>query len=474
MPTTDHAPGPAARRGVVTLAALGVAVVAFGFQQTAVMPALPMIQEDLRASRGWSAWLLSGYLVASSVFTPLVGKLGDRYGARRLLLGALVVFLVGSAGATLAPNLAVLVVCRAVQGVGGAVFPLTLALARTNLPDQQVQLGVSLLTGGFGLGTALGFGLSGVLVGLGSWRWIFGVGAAVLVLGTAVVAVFVPASAHGARIRLDLPGAALLAVGLALPLMAITEGQPRGWTSPWVIAAFVAGAAALVAWAAYDLRAAEPLLDLRLLARRPVLLTNMATIGLGFAMFGTYFLLPYLLRSPAGAGSGSSPLTDGLFLLPVAIGQTAAAPAAVPLARWITDRWALTLGLASATAASLGFALLHDSAVLVLLWSLLLGVGAGLGISIGSTIITRTAADAETGVATSMNSVLRRVGGGVGGQIGAAVTAGAVATTAAAANSAFVVAFGLCAVVAGIGALLAVGIAPQGARPSPRSPTPAS
>lgn len=437
--------------------ALAVAVVAFGFQQTAVIPALPTIQTELQASRGWSAWLLSGYLVASSVFTPLVGKLGDRYGMRRLLLIALLVFLVGSLGATFASDLAVLVGCRALQGVGGAVFPLTLALARAHLPRERVQRGVSLLTGGFGLGTALGFGLSGVLVELGSWRWIFGVGAGALLLATATVALLVPAGAAGSAVSIDVPGATLLAVGLALPLIALTEGPERGWGSPWVIAAFALGALALAGWAVHDLLVASPLLELRLLARRSVLLTNLATLGLGFTLFGVYFLVPYLLRSPVGAGQ-SGPVADGLVLLPVAVGQLAGGPGATPLTHRIGDRASLALGLLLAAGGATVLALLHERLLPLLVAGLLIGLGAGLAIAVGSTIITRSAADAETGVATAMNSVLRRVGGGVGGQVGAAVTGGAVTASAASAQSAFVLAFGLCAGAAGLGAVLTLGI----------------
>lgn len=445
------------RAGAV-LSALGIAVVAFGFQQTAIIPALPTVQADLHASRGWSAWLLSGYLVASSVFTPLVGKLGDRFGRRRMLLIALGVFLLGSIGGMLAPNLGVLVAFRALQGVGGAVFPLTLALAREHLPDRRVSAGVSLLTGGFGLGTALGFGLSGVLVETGSWRAVFGAGAIALTVAGVLVPVLLPASARGRPGPIDLPGATLLAVGLALPLIALTEGPRRGWGSPLVVGAFVVGAAGLVGWVVYDLRVEAPLLDLRLLARRSVLLVNLATAALGFALFGIYFLVPYLLRSPAGVGPGSGPVTDGLFLLPLALGQLVAGPAAGPLGRWLTDRTLVALGLGLVGVGALGHALRHGDVVVLLAWSLLLGLGAGLGIAVASTVITRVAADAETGVATAMNSVLRRVGGGVGGQVGAALTATVVTASAPVADGAFALAFGLCAAVAGVGALLALGI----------------
>ncbi len=435
------------------VAALGMAVVAFGFQQTAVIPAIPVIEHELHASRTWSAWLLSGYLVASSVFTPLVGKLGDRLGKRRMLVGSLAVFLAGSVGAALAPGLAVLVVFRAVQGVGGAVFPLTLAMARDLLPEGRVRGAVALLTGGFGLGTALGFGLSGVLTTVAGWRWIFGAGAIVVLLAVVVVATQLPALPRGSPAGLDLAGACLLGGGLALVLVALTEGQPRGWTSPFVLGAFGLGLLLLIGWGWRELRAQEPLLDLRLFVRRPVLLTNLATAGLGYVLFAVYLLLPYLLGS--GQGPAAGPVATGLLLLPAAVGQLGAGPLSDPLGKRIGVRMTFGLGLVVLVGSTLGLALAAHGPPELVAWTLLLGIGAGLGIATGSTVITETAGHADIGIATAMNSVLRRVGGGVGGQVSAALlAAGAGAAT-------YTTAFLVCAVVAGASAALTLGL-PKG------------
>ncbi len=441
-------------RPSLVLAALAASVVAFGFQQTAVIPAIPTIEHELQASRTWSAWLLSGYLVAASVCTPVVGKLGDRFGRRRLLLGSLVVFLAGSVGAALSQGLVPLVIFRAVQGVGGAVFPLTLALARDVLPADRVGRGVSLLTGGFGLGTTLGFGLSGVLVLGAGWRWIFWSGAGVVAL--AVVAVLAAPGVREPRRQasLDLPGAALLGFGLALVLVALTEGAPRGWTSPFVLGVGLAGLLALVGWGVREQRAAEPLLDVRLLVRRPVLLTNLATVGLGYVLFGVYFLVPYLLSTgPVPTG----PVAVGLLLLPAALAQMVTGPLADPLAARIGVRATLGLGLLVMAGSGAGLAADRGGVVPLVAWSALLGVGAGLGIATGSTLVTETAADTDTGVAVAMNSVLRRVGGGVGGQVSAAlIAAGQLAPR-------FTAAFAVCAGVAAAGAVSTLGIGGSGA-----------
>lgn len=421
-------------------------MVAFGFQQTAVIPAIPSIQHSLHASQAWSAWLQTGYLVASCVLTPLLGKLGDRSGRRRLLVVSLLMFLIGSVGAALAPSLGWLIGFRALQGGGGAVFPLALAIVREAFAAGGVASAIGVLTGTFGLGTAAGFGVGGAIVQLLGWRWVFAAGAVAVAVGIALVATAVPRSKERTEAGLDLPGTALLAGGLALVLVALTEGVPLGWGSPWVIGGLAAGLALLAAWLAHDLRTAEPLLDLRVLGRRTVLLANLATMGLGFALFASFFLVPYVVQGAHGPGA----LRAGLYLLPAALGQLVGGPLAPRLARVVPDKWVYALGLLLAAAAAAGLALAHSGGVLLVVWALMLGLGAGLAIGIASDLVAEAVDPGDTGIATSLNSVLRRLGGGIGGQVAAALLA--------AAGAGFAAAFWTAAGAGALGALLAAGI----------------
>jgi MFS family permease len=149
---------PSARAGSDRrlLAVLVLAVVGFAFQQTAIVPAVQTVQASLHGSKEWSAWLVTVYLIVATVATPAMGRLADLYGRRRLLVIGLVVFTLGSVAAAFAPNLPVLICCRAVQGVGGSVYPLCLAIAREQVPRERVTAAVAALTGAFGLGTAVG------------------------------------------------------------------------------------------------------------------------------------------------------------------------------------------------------------------------------------------------------------------------------------------------------------------------------
>lgn len=447
-------------QGRKAVVGLGLAVIAFGFQQTGVIPAIPEIRRSLHASATWSAWLQTGYLIASCILTPLTGKLADRAGKRRLLLAALSTFLAGSIGAALSPSLGWLIGFRILQGGGGAVFPLTLAIVRDALEGERIATGIGLLTGAFGLGTAAGFAGAGAIVQAAGWRWLFWSGAIVVAVAIAVVAATVPREAGHSHARLDLPGTALLTGGLALILVALTEGPVRGWGSPWVIGGFAAGVALLAGWIAYDARAAEPLLDLGILAQRTVLLANLSTIGLGFALFGCFFLVPFLVQR----GFGADTFQTGLYLLPAAIGQITGGPLAPRLAARLSAKWVYVLGMVLAAGSAAGLAVAHSTQWPIGLWTLLLGLGAGLAIGIGSDVVAEAVDPHESGIATALNSVLRRVGGGIGGQIAAALLTGL-----AAAQAAFTAAFWTIAGVAAVGALVAAGIRGVETSRTPRS-----
>ena len=187
----------------VTLAALTIAGIAYALQQTMVVPALPALQRDLHTSTTWVTWLLSGFLLVSAVSTPILGKLGDQYGKERVLLLSLGVFFLGSVAAVFAPNIALLIVCRAVQGVGGAVFPLSFAIIKDEFPPEKVGVAVGVVSSVFAVGGGLGLVLSGLIVDNLSWRWLFVVGAVGVGIAFVLVYRFVPESPIKTPSRVD-------------------------------------------------------------------------------------------------------------------------------------------------------------------------------------------------------------------------------------------------------------------------------
>src|SRR6476660_9168338 len=161
----------------ITLAILALAGLAYALQQTMILPALPSLQHDLHTTTAWATWLFTAFLLVSAVATPVLGKLGDQYGKEHFLLVSLVVFFVGCVAAIFAWNIWSLIVCRAIQGFGGAVFPLSFAIIKDEFPARRVPGAVGIVSAVFGVGGGLGLVLSGVIVDQASWRWLFVVGA---------------------------------------------------------------------------------------------------------------------------------------------------------------------------------------------------------------------------------------------------------------------------------------------------------
>ncbi len=433
----------------VTLAILTLAGIAFALQQTMVVPALPALREELQTTTGWATWLLTGFLLSASVATPLLGKLGDQYGKERLLVIALGIFFVGCLGAAVAPNIWVLIGFRMVQGTGGAVFPLSFAIIKDEFPPEKVGVGVGIVSSVLAVGGGLGLVLSGLIVDHLSWRWLFIIGAVGVGLAAILVHRFVPESPIKTESRLDVPGAALLSVGLVSLLLGLTEGESWGWGSGRIVGLALTAAVALLAWGLVELRVPEPMVDMRMLARRAVLLTNLTGLITGFALFGSFVLVPNFVEAPRGLsesvarmvdyGFGATSTQAGLYLLPGALAGFLSGPVAGVLGRRYGSKWPLSLGMLLVSA---GIALL----------ALLQFAFAAM-----AKIIVDSVRPVETGVATGVNTVMRTIGGVIGGQLGAAIlTADTIGGTSVPAESAFATAFWMSAAAAGLGAILAV------------------
>jgi EmrB/QacA subfamily drug resistance transporter len=456
----------------VTLAALTFAGIAFALQQTMIIPALPTLQRELDTTTTWVTWLLTGFLLSSSIATPLLGRLGDQHGKERLLLVSLGIFFVGCVGAIFAQSIWMLIAFRILQGAGGAVFPLSFAIIKDEFPEEKVGIGVGVVSSVFAVGGGLGLVLSGVIVDNLSWRWIFVVGALAVGIAAVLVVFFVPESPIKTPSRLDIPGAILFSGGLLSLLLALTEGNNWGWGSGRTVALLVASAALLVAWGAFELRVPEPMVDMRMLARRPVLFSNLTGLIAGFAMFGSFVLIPIFAETPQGLpdslarlvgyGFGASTTTAGLYLLPGALAGFVSGPLAGVLGRRYGSKWPMALGMAMASVGLVMFALWHDHPWQIVLGMIVLGSGIPFTFAAMAKVIVDSVRPVETGVATGMNTVMRTVGGVIGGQVGAAIlTADTIRGTSIPAESAFVTAFSIAAAAAFVAVFVALLVTPR-------------
>src|SRR3954447_5326689 len=241
----------------LTLALLVIAGMSIALMQTLVVPALPFFQQQFHTTPEWTTWLVTSFLVSSSVLTPIIGKLGDAHGKKRMLVLSLAMFGLASLGAAAAWNIGSLVVFRALQGAGAAIFPLSFGIIRDEFPAHKVGFAIGTVSSVFGIGGGVGLVLSGVIVEHLSWQWLFLVGAIPVLVSTVLIATLVPESPIKTPAKPDYKGAAALSVGLAALLLALSEGTNWGWTSPGVAALVMASVAALAGWVAIERRVAD-------------------------------------------------------------------------------------------------------------------------------------------------------------------------------------------------------------------------
>jgi MFS family permease len=425
MPTTPWSPDrvsssrPTAVIGV--LASCGLAV---SLMQTLVVPLLPVFPRLLSASPATVAWLVTATLVAAAVCAPVLGRLGDMYGKRRMLLVGLGIVTFGSALGAAAPNVGVLIAARALQGVAMGVIALGISVMRDVLPPERVGSGIALMSSSLGIGGAIGLPLTGVVAQHASWRWLFA-GAAVLgAVQFLLVLLTVRESPLRTGGRFDLPGAVGLSAALVCLLLAISKGNEWGWGSALVLGLLVAAAILFALWTWWELRASRPLVDLRVSARPAVLWTNVASIVVGFGMFAGFLVTTQILQAPqaTGYGFGLSLIAAGVALLPIGGAMTIFSPVSARVSRRRGARTTLVLGAVVLALGNVLMATLPGSLPLILAASTTTAIGAALAYSAIPLLIMDAVPPGETAAANSLNTLMRMLGTSSCSAVVAAVT----------------------------------------------------
>jgi MFS family permease len=257
-----------------------------------VAPALPEIQRSLDTSTTSVTWVLTIYLLTASVAAPIVGRLGDMFGKERMLLVTLGFFALGSLVAALSHSIGLLVAGRAIQSVGGAVFPLAFGIIRDEFPPEKVATAIGLISATFGIGGGAGLVLSGVIVDHLAYEWIFWLALTFVAVAIVATHLFVPESPVKSPAKVDWLGAGLLSGGLVSLLFALSEANRWGWGSAQEIGLLALATVLLAIWARYELRLGQPLVDMRMMRRRAVLTTNTTAFLIGFGMFGSFIIIP--------------------------------------------------------------------------------------------------------------------------------------------------------------------------------------
>jgi MFS family permease len=447
------------RQGAI-VAVLAFTGLASSFMFTLVVPIQAQLPELLGASREDTAWVVTATLLAAAIFTPIAGRLGDMYGKRRIVLLLLVLLVIGSVVAALSTNLLGVIIGRALQGTVTGVVPLGIAILRDVLHTRSVNSAIALISATLGVGGALGLPISAVVTQYADWHILFWLAAGLGVACFGLVLWIVPVSVLRSPGTFDFVGAIGLALGLTGILLAISRGNEWGWLSVPTVALGLGGIVVLLVWGWYELRIVEPLLDLRVAGRRPVLLTNLASIGMGFALFASNVVFPQILELPieTGAGFGLSLIAASLVVMPAGLVMMVLSPVSGRLARVVGPRVLLIMG-ALALVAAYAFVLIAGSEVWhIFVSNLLIGVGIGFGFAAMPMLIMRSVPQSETGASNGLNALFRSLGTSTAAAVMGAVLAsssvieGGVQIPSAAG-------FHLTYVLAGAGALMALVLA---------------
>ncbi|MEU4424951.1 MFS transporter [Actinoplanes sp. NPDC024001] len=395
------------------LAALSLCTLAIGLDSTVLSVALPTLARDLEASTGDLQWFTSSYLLVLAAGLLPAGMLGDRYGRKRFLLGALVLFGAASAACAYAETSGQLIAARAVLGLGSAVIMALLGAVLTVLFDERERpRALSIWVTANALGVPLGPLLGGWMLDTFHWGSVFLINLPLVALGLIAVGMLVPESFGDRRRRFDLPGVLLSTTGLIAFTYGIIEAGERGWSDPRALICIAVGVFALGALVLWQRRAAAPLIDLDLFRNRAFTGgTLFATIA-GFAFFGLLFALPQLFQAVDGADA----LGTGLRLLPVIGGLLAGARVAEKLAGRFGARPVVATGLAVMAAALFaGAATGPDSGYgYVAAWITAAGVGLGFTMPPSMNAALGALTPERSGVGSGLIQALRQVGSAIG------------------------------------------------------------
>jgi MFS family permease len=446
--------------------AAALAVVATGgllvsLTQSLLIPVLPTLTADLHTTSTNAEWLLTSALMAGAVAVPVIGRLADLYGKKKLLLVSLAAFTGGSLLCALTSNLALLLVGRAVTGLSIAAIPLGISLVSTVLPPARARSGIALISAMLGIGGALALPLSGAVAEHANYHilfWICVVSGAACLAGTFS---FVPEAPVLARGTMDAGGAVLLAAALVALLLPLSEASVWGWGDARTLGLLAAAVVLFAVFVVVERRLRSPVVDLRVNARPPLLLTNIASVAIGFALFATLLGTASYVQAPraSGYGFGSSILVSGLCMLPSGVFMLLFSLLSPRISARVGAKVTLAIG---ALVLAAGFAeriVLTRSLWEVLLGATLAGIGTGIAYAAMPSLILLAAPRSELAAANGLNSLARSVGSSLSSALGGTILAASTVTVGGfllPSLTAYRILFAACATAAVLGAAIAL------------------
>ncbi|MGQ4403809.1 MFS transporter [Streptomyces hayashii] len=412
-------PQPTPRPGavIVTLAFAGTTA---AIMQTLVTPLIAELPQILNTSSSNAAWVITVTLLVAAVCVPVVGRLGDLVGKRRMLLACSVPLIVGSVVCAFASDVVTMIVGRGLQGMGMGMVPLGIALLRDVVPAEKLSGSIALVSASMGIGGAIGLPLAAAVAQYANWRVLFWGSAALAAVVAVLIFLLVPDVPAGAQDRrFDLPGAIGLGVGLVSLLLAVSKGADWGWTSATTLGLSALAVGALLAWGMWEVRTAAPLVDLRTTARPRVLLTNVASVFVGFGMYASMLVMPQLLQFPeaTGYGLGQSMLAAGLWIAPGGLMMMLVSPLGGKLTNARGPKFTLVCGTLVLAAGYFASMALIGSAWGVMLVTIITSSGVGLAYGAMPALIMSSVPITETAAANGFNTLMRSLGTSIGAAV---------------------------------------------------------
>lgn len=401
----------AARPGGI-VSVMAVAGIVASLMQTLVVPLIGELPNLLRTTASNASWVITVTLLAGAVTTPVTGRLGDLYGKRRMMLVCSVPLIAGSAVCAMAGSLTPMIIGRGLQGMGMGMIPLGISALRDLLPPERLGPSIALLSSSMGIGGALGLPMAAAVAEYASWRMLFWASAVLSVLVAVLIWLLVPATPVRTSGRIDVAGVLGLSTGLACLLLGVSKGADWGWASGTTLGLLAAALVVLLLWGWWELRVSDPLVDLRVTARRQVLLTNLASIVVGISMYAQALIVMQILQLPAatGYGLGQSMLAAGLWMAPSGLVMMAVSPLG---ARLSAARGPKVTLIAGSLVMALGYG--SSTALLGSTWGLLVvtcvcSMGVGLAYGAMPALIMGAVPRSETAAANSFNTLMRSIG----------------------------------------------------------------
>jgi MFS family permease len=446
---------------VTAVAIVAVCGVLVSLTQSLLIPVLPAIQLDLDSSTGGTQWLLTSTLLVAAVAVPVFGRLGDLYGKRLLLTAAAAALTIGSLICAFSDTLPWLIVGRAVTGMSAAAIPLGISLIGSVLPAHRRGTGIALVSATLGIGGALGLPLAALVAEHADYHalfWICVVGGLVAVVGI-LLAVKEPGRA--ANGSMDHPGAVLLAAALVSLLLPLAQGNKWGWSDAKTLGLLAAAVVLLVVFVLVERRVASPLVDVRANARPALLLTNIASVCVGFALFAMLIGTASYVQAPeaSGYGFGSSVLASGLAMLPSGVAMLLLSPVSAKLSDRFGPKVTLAIGGVVIAIGFLSRIVFTGSFWQIVVGTTVAGAGTGIAYAAMPSLIMRAAPQSELAAANGLNALARSVGSSLASAIGGTVLAASTIALGAyelPSLGAYRLLFGLCAGAALLGALIAL------------------